>query len=182
MPTPALAFRFAREFRRLVEKPRHLGPVLFGNREPYLREYDLLAVEVGQSRPGSPELAQRVGKPYPSENLRTALQRDRPIGEQLVECPHLLFAQRRQAFSDRALGPLRAYAEDTQHRLGRFLLEVKDRAGEIVATADAENSRGDPIPPRRALRAKLVVNPQPARRRAPDRATPGPGLPSPPPP
>ena len=27
-----------------------------------------------------------------------------------------------------------------------------------MATADAENSRGDPIPPRRALRAKLVVN------------------------
>ena len=128
MPTPALAFRFAREFRRLVEKPRHLRPVLFGNREPYLREYDLLAVEVGQRRLGRTELAQRVGKPYPSEDPRTALQRDGSIGEQLAEFVHL-FGQRRQAFSDRALGPLGAYAEDTQHRLGRFLLEVKDRAG-----------------------------------------------------
>ena len=44
------------------------------------------------------------------------------------------------------------------YRLGRFLLEVKDRSGEIVATADAENSRGDSIPLRRALRAKLLVN------------------------
>lgn len=85
MPTPALAFRFAREFRRLVEKPRHLRPVRFGNREPYLREYDLLAVEVGQRRLGRPELAQRVGKPYPSEDPRTALERDGSIGEQLVE-------------------------------------------------------------------------------------------------
>src|SRR5271155_3480080 len=135
MPTPALAFRFAREFRRLVEKPRHLRPVRFGNREPYLREYDLLAVEVGQRRLGRPELAQRVGKPDPSEDPRTALQRDGPIGKQLVEFAHLFFGQRRQAFRDRALGPLGAYAEDTQHRLGRFLLEVKDRAGEIVATA-----------------------------------------------
>jgi hypothetical protein len=71
---------------------------------------------------------------------------------------HLFFGQRRQGFSDRVLGSLEAYAEDTQHRLGRFLLEVKDRAGEIVPTADAENSRRDPIPYRRALRAKLVVN------------------------
>src|SRR5208282_5557952 len=151
MPTPALAFRLAREFRRLVEKPRHLRPVLFGNREPYLREYDLLAVEVGQRRPGRPELAKRVGKPYPSEDPRTALQRDGPIGEQLVEFALLFFGQRRQAFSNRALRPFGAYAKDTQHRIGRFLLEVKHRAGEIVATADGQNSRGDPIPYRRAL-------------------------------
>jgi hypothetical protein len=55
-----------------------------------------------------------VGKLYPSEDPRTALQRDGSIGEQLVEFVHVFFGQRRQAFSDRALGPLGAYAEDTQ--------------------------------------------------------------------
>jgi hypothetical protein len=47
--------------------------VLFGNCKPYLREYDLLAVEVGQSQLGRAELAKHVRKPDPSENPRTAL-------------------------------------------------------------------------------------------------------------
>jgi hypothetical protein len=54
------------------EKSRQLRPVLFGNCKPYLREYDLLAVEVGQSGPGRPELVKRVGKPGPSEDPQHA--------------------------------------------------------------------------------------------------------------
>jgi hypothetical protein len=98
MPTPALAFRFAREFRRLVEKLRHLRPLLFGNRESYLREYDLLAVEVGQRRLGRPELVQRVGKPYPTEEPRTVLQRDaRSTSNSSSSCICSVSAGRRSA-------------------------------------------------------------------------------------
>src|SRR5258708_1923773 len=110
MPAPAKFVRLAREFRQRVEELCHFRRVLFRERKSDFRQYDLLAVEVGQAWRWRGQLPDHVSEPNADEDSRPDLERNGFVAEHLIDRAPLRSRERRQLVGHAPPGTLRAIA------------------------------------------------------------------------